>query len=78
MGVGSSACADAVLWWLQNKNKEEIRQIKQKLSHMEASAGRLDHLKQELKNTVGWVHRKGIGYVNRICFKWNQLSDGEV
>ncbi|KAK7096680.1 DNA repair protein RAD50-like [Littorina saxatilis] len=33
-----------------DKNKAEIRQIKQKLSHMEASAGRLDNLKQELKN----------------------------
>ncbi|KAL8624024.1 hypothetical protein ACOMHN_041614 [Nucella lapillus] len=32
-----------------DKNKGEIRQIKQKLSHMEASAGRLDHLTQELK-----------------------------
>ncbi|XP_076445993.1 DNA repair protein RAD50-like [Babylonia areolata] len=33
-----------------DKNKVEIRQIKQKLSHMEASAGRLEHLTQELKN----------------------------
>ncbi|KAK7482604.1 hypothetical protein BaRGS_00026205, partial [Batillaria attramentaria] len=33
-----------------DKNKREIREIRKKLSDMEASAGRLDHLEQELKS----------------------------